>query len=129
MSSKSPIKNLDEYYKARVYKEQKKLSSQTAIGTMSDYQADIFFVKQHSKSMISFIALINVEIRKVYVYQASNLKKQTIVEFFKINSYKIFLKANIQVELPKNSKLFYLNKSNYKKSYAIHSCSIYNSFN
>ena len=62
------IKNLDEYHKARVYKEQKHLFLQTVTGTMSDYQADTFFVKQHSKSMIKIVALINVETPKGYVY-------------------------------------------------------------
>ena len=42
------IKNLDEYHKARVYKEQKNLFLKTVTSTMSDYQADTFFVKQHS---------------------------------------------------------------------------------
>ena len=76
------IKNLDEYHKARVYKEQKSLFLKTVTGTMFDYQADTFFVKQHSKSMIKIIALINIETRRGYVYHVPNLKKQTIIEIF-----------------------------------------------
>jgi len=34
------------------------------------------------KTQVKFVALINVETRKAYVYQIPNLKKQTIIEIF-----------------------------------------------
>ena len=61
------IKNLNEYHKARPYKEQKHVFLKTVTGDMNSYQADTFFVKQHSKSTVKFVALINVESRKGYV--------------------------------------------------------------
>ena len=76
------IKNLDEYHKARTYKEQKPLFLKTVTGLLSTYQADTFFLKQHSKSQVKFVALINVETRKAYVYHIPNLKKQTVIEIF-----------------------------------------------
>ena len=49
---------------------------------MSSYQADTFFVRQHSKSKVKFVTLINVETRRVYAYHVPDLKKKTIVEMF-----------------------------------------------
>jgi len=43
------IKNLNEYHKAKTYKEQKHLFLKTVTGLMTTYQADPFFLKQHSK--------------------------------------------------------------------------------
>src|ERR1700759_818805 len=71
------IKNLNEYHKARVYKEQKNLFLKTTTGLMSTYQADTFFVKQHSKSKIKFVALINIETRKGYAYHVPDLKSKS----------------------------------------------------
>ncbi len=68
------IKTLDEYYKARTYKEQKHLFLKTVTGRMTTYQADIFMIKH--KTLIKFVALINVETRKAYVYHLPNLKKK-----------------------------------------------------
>ena len=60
------IKDLDEYHKAKTYKEQKHMFLKTVTGLMTTYQADTFFLKQHSKSKVKFVALINVETRKGY---------------------------------------------------------------
>ena len=49
---------------------------------MSTYQADTFFLKQHSRSKVKFVALINVETRRAYAYHVPDLKKRTIVEMF-----------------------------------------------
>jgi len=49
---------------------------------MSTYQANTFFFKQHLKSQVKFVSLINVEARKAYVYYVNNLQKQTIIEIF-----------------------------------------------
>ena len=76
------IKNLDEYHKAKTYKEQKHLFLKTVTGLMSTYQADTFFLKQHSKSKVKFVALINVETRRAYTYHVPDLKKKTIVDMF-----------------------------------------------
>ena len=76
------IKELDEYHRARTYKEQKSLFLKTVTGLMSTYQADTFFLKQHIKSQVKFVAFINVEIRKASVYHVPNLKKQTVIEIF-----------------------------------------------
>ena len=64
------IKSLDEYHKAKIYKEQKHLFLKTVTGLMSTYQADTFFLKQHSKSKVKFVALINVETRRAYAYHS-----------------------------------------------------------
>jgi hypothetical protein len=129
------IKGLDEYHKARVYKEQKNLFLKTVTGTMSDYQADTFFVKQHSKSMVKIVALINVETRKGYVYHVPNLKKLTVIDIFNQwlkdvpeNQYPSRITSDLGSEFNskefyswlenKNIKLFYVNKSDYKTSYA-----------
>ena len=69
------IKDLDEYHKAKTYKEQKHLFLKTVTGLMTTYQADTFFLKQHSKSKVKFVALINVETRKGYAYHIPDLKK------------------------------------------------------
>ncbi len=74
------IKTLDEYYKARTYIEQKHLFLKTVTGLMTTYQADIFMIKH--MTLIKFVALINVETIKAYVYHLPNLKKETIVEVF-----------------------------------------------
>ncbi len=68
------IKNLDKYYKARTYKEQKHLFLKTVTGLMTTYQADIFMIKH--MTLIKFVALINVESRKAYVYHLPNLRKK-----------------------------------------------------
>jgi hypothetical protein len=129
------IKNLDEYHKARVYKEQKNLFLKTVTGTLSDYQADTFFVKQHSKSMVKIIALINIETRRGYVYHVPNLKKQTVIEIFNQwledvpeGQKPTRITSDLGSEFNskdfynwlenKNIKLFYVNKSDYKTSYA-----------
>ena len=49
---------------------------------MSTCQADTFFLKQHSKSKVKFVALINVETCRAYAYHIPDLKKKTIVEMF-----------------------------------------------
>ena len=46
------------------------------------YQADTFFLKQHSKSKVKFVVLINVETRKGYAYHVPDLKKKSILEIF-----------------------------------------------
>ena len=76
------IKDLDEYHKAKTYKEQKHLFLKTVTGLMTTYQADTFFLKQHSKSKVKFVTLINVETRKGYAYHVPDLKKKTILEIF-----------------------------------------------
>ncbi len=73
------IKSLNEYYKARTYKEQKHLFIKTVTGLMTTYQADIFIIKH--MTLIKFVALINVETRKAYVYHLPNRSK-AIVELF-----------------------------------------------
>ena len=76
------IKDFDEHHKAKTYKEQKNLFLKTVTGLMSTYQADTFFLKQHSKSKVKFVAL-NIEARKGYVYHVPDLKKKkTILEIF-----------------------------------------------
>jgi len=102
---------------------------------MSTYQADTFFLKQHSKSQVKFVALINVETRKAYVYHVPNLKKQTIIEIFNQwiqdipqDQYPSTISSDLGSEFnskdfykwleQKNIKLFYINKSDYKTSYA-----------
>ena len=129
------IKNLDEYHKARTYKEQKPLFLKTVTGLMSTYKADTFFLKQHSKSQVKFVALVNVETRKAYVYHVSNLKKQTIIEIFNQwiqdlpqDQYPSTISSDLGSEFnskdfykwleDKKIKLFYINKSDYKTSYA-----------
>ena len=129
------VKNLDEYHKAKVYKEQKNLFLKTVTGTMSDYQADTFFVKQHSKSTVKFVTLINVETRKAYVYHVPNIKKQAILDLFNKwtqevpeNQYPTRITTDLGSEFnskdfykwleEKNIKLFYINKTEYKTSYA-----------
>ena len=52
-----PIKNRSTYF------------FKTVTGLMSTYQADTSFLKQHSKSKVKFVALINVETRRAYAYQ------------------------------------------------------------
>ena len=79
------IKDLNEYHKAKTYKEQKHLFLKTVTGLMSTYQADTFFLKQHNNianQRSSFVALINVETRKGYVYHVPDLKKKSILEIF-----------------------------------------------
>ena len=74
------IKNLDEYHKARTYKEQKNLFLETVTSDMTSYQADVFMIKH--MTLIKFVALINIETRKGYVYHIPNLKKKTVIEIF-----------------------------------------------
>ena len=129
------IKNLDEYHKAKTYKEQKQLFLKTVTDLMSTYQADTFFLKQHSKSKVKFVALINIETRRAYAYHVPNLNKKTIVEMFnnwltdipngqcpsvissdlgsKFNSKDLYNWLE-----QKKIRLFYINKSDYKTSYA-----------
>ena len=76
------IKDLDEYHKAKTYKEQKHMFLKTVTGLMTTYQADTFFLKQHSKSKVKFVAFINVETRKGYAYHIPDLKKKSILEIF-----------------------------------------------
>ena len=52
------VQDLDEYHKAKTYKEQKHLFLKTVTGLMTTYQADTFFLKQHSKSKVKFVAFI-----------------------------------------------------------------------
>ena len=96
---------------------------------MSTYQADTFFLKQHSKSKVKFIALINVETRREYTYHVSNLNKKTIVEMFNDwladipdGQYPSVISSNLGSEFnskdlywlkPKKIRLFYINKSDY----------------
>ena len=54
----------------------------TVTGLMTTYQADTFFLKQHSKYKVKFVALMNVETRKGYAYYVPDLKKKTILEIF-----------------------------------------------
>jgi transposase InsO family protein len=134
--AENAIKGLDEYHKARVYKEQKNLFLKTVTGTMSDYQADTFFIKQHSKSMVKIVALINIETRKGYVYHVPNLKKLTVIDIFNQwlkavpeNQYPRRITSDLGSEFNskefyswlenKNIKLCYVNKSDYKTSLLI----------
>ena len=129
------IKNLDESYKAKTYKEQKHLFLKTVTGLMSTYQADTFFLKQHSKSKVKFVALINVKTRRAYAYHVPDLKKKTMVEMFnnwlkdiRDGQYPSVISSDLGSEF--NSKdlynwleekkicLFYINKSDYKTLYA-----------
>lgn len=131
------IKNLDEYHKARTYKEQKPLFLKTVTGLMSTYQADTPPppLKQHSKSQVKFVALINVETRGAFVYHVPNLKKQSIIEIFNQWVGDIpggqcpsgapgdpgseFNPGDFYKWLDdKKIKLPYINKSDYKTSYA-----------
>ena len=74
------IKDLNEYHKARTYKEQKNLFLKTVTSNMTSYQAEVFMIKH--TTLIKFVALINVETRKAYVYHIPNLKKHTVIEIF-----------------------------------------------
>ena len=129
------IKNLDEYRKAKTYKEQKHLFLKTVTGLMSTYQADTFFLKQHSKSKVKFVALINVETRRAYAYHVPDLKKRTIVEMFNNwltdipdGQYPSVISSDLGSEFnskdfynwleDKKIRLYYINKSDYKTSYA-----------
>ena len=129
------IKNLDEYSKAKTYKEQKHLFLRTVTGLMSTYQADTFFLKQHSKSKVKFVALINIETRRAYLYHIPDLKKKTIVEMFNNwltdipdGQYPSVISSDLGSEFnskdlyawleQKKIRLFYINKSDYKTSYA-----------
>ena len=102
---------------------------------MSTYQADTFFLKQHSKSKVKFIALINVETRRAYAYHAPNLDKKTIVEMFNNwltytpdGQYPSVISSDLGSEFnskdfydrleQKKVRLFSINKSAYKTSYA-----------
>ena len=103
---------------------------------MSSYQADTFFLKQHSKAKVKFVALINVETRKGYVYHVTDLKKKTIIEIFNQwvdalqgkEQYPSVISTDLGSEFnskdfyswleKKNIRLFYINKSDYKTSYA-----------
>ena len=129
------IKNLDEYHKAKTYKEQKHLFLKTVTGLMSSYQADTFFLKQHSKSKVKYVALINIETRKAYAYHVPNLNKKTIVEMFNNwltdvpeGQYPSVISSDLGSEFNskdfynwlerKKIRLYYINKSDYKTSYA-----------
>ena len=129
------IKNPDEYHKAKTYKEQKHLFLKTVTGLLSSYQADAFFLKQHSKSKVKFVALINVETRRAYAYHIPDLKKKTIVEMFNNwltdipdGQYPSVISSDLGSEFnskdlynwldQKKIRLFYINKSDYKTSYA-----------
>ena len=123
------VKNLDEYHRAKSYKEQKHLFLKTVTGLMSTYQADTFFLKQHSKSKVKFVALINVETRRAYAYRVPDLKKKkTIVEMFNNwladipeGQYSSVISSDLGSEFnskdfynwleQKKIRLFYINKS------------------
>lgn len=128
------IKGIDEYHKARTYKEQKHLFLKTVTGLMSSYQADVFMLK-HFKTHIKFVALINVETRKGYAYHVPNLKKKTVIEIFNQwikdipeDQYPSVISTDLGSEFnskdfynwleDKKIRLFYINKSDYKTSYA-----------
>ena len=49
MQVQEAIKDLDEYHKAKTYKEQKHLFLKTVTGLMTTYQADTFFLKQQQQ--------------------------------------------------------------------------------
>ena len=105
---------------------------------MTTYQADTFFLKQHSKSKVKFVALINVETRKGYAYHVPNLKKKSIVEIFNQwvsdiqafdpSQYPSVISTDLGSEFnskdfyswleQKKIRLFYINKTEYKTSYA-----------
>ena len=102
---------------------------------MNSYQADTFFLKHHSKAKVKFVALINVETRKGYVYHVPNLTKKTIVEMFNNwltdipeGQYPSVISSDLGSEFnskdfykwleDKKIRLFYINKSDYKTSYA-----------
>ena len=135
MQVQEAIKDLDEYHKAKTYKEQKHLFLKTVTGLMTTYQADTFFLKQHSKSKVKFVALINVETRKGYAYHVPDLKKKTILEIFNQwiidvpnDQYPSVISTDLGSEFnskdfylwleQKKIRLFYINKSEYKTSYA-----------
>ena len=61
------IKDLDEYYKSNIQRAETFILK-TVTDLMTTYQADTFFLKQHSKSKVKFVALINVVTRKCYAY-------------------------------------------------------------
>ena len=129
------IQKEEKYTEVRPYHEQKNMFLKTVTGGMGDYQADIFYIKQHSKSVIKFVAIINIETRRGYVYHVPNIRKETVLEIFRrfINDvpeeqrprsittdfgsefnnkalYELFEKHNI--------KLFYVNKTQFKTSFA-----------
>ena len=127
------IKDLDEYHKAKTHKEQKHLFLKTVSGNMTSYQADVFMIKH--MTLIKFVALINVETRKAYVYHLPNLKKKTVIEVFNQwvkdvpdNQFPSVISTDLGSEF--NSKdfyswlesmkirLFFINKSDYKTTYA-----------
>ena len=127
------IKNLDEYHKARTYKEQKNLFLKTVTSDMTSYQADVFMIKH--MTLIKFVALINVETRKGYVYHIPNLKKKTVIEIFNQwisdipkEQFPTVISTDLGSEFnskdfytwleSKKIRLFYINKSDYKTSYA-----------
>ena len=73
------IKNHDLYTKGKKYKEQICLKT---VGSIHHYQADTFSCKQHKKSYVKFVALINVETRKAYIYHVPDIKKNTVMRIF-----------------------------------------------
>ena len=100
---------------------------------MCTYQADTFFLKQHGKSKVKFVALINVETRRAYAYHVPALRYKTVVEMFNnwltdipedqypsvISSGSEFNSKDFYNWLEqKKIRLFYINKSDYKTSYA-----------
>ena len=74
------IKNLEGYHKAKTYKEQKYLFLKTVTGLMSTYQADTFFLKQHSKLKVKFVALINVELTDILDGQYPSVALNSILK-------------------------------------------------
>ena len=104
---------------------------------MSTYQADTFFLKQHNNianQRSSFVALINVETRKGYVYHVPDLKKKSILEIFiqwisdiqafDTSQYLSVISTDLGSEFnskdfypwleQKRIRLYYINKSEYK---------------
>ena len=127
------IKDIKEYHKARTYKEQKNLFLKTVTSNMTSYQADVFMIKH--MTLIKLVALINVETRKAYVYHIPNIKKQTVIEIFNQwikdvseDQYPTVISTDLGSEFnskdfytwleTKKIRLFYINKSDYKTSYA-----------
>ena len=127
------IKVLNEYHKARTYKEQKNLFLKTVASNMTSYQAYVFMIKH--TTLIKFVVLINVETSKAYVYHIPNLKKHTVIEIFNqwiadipAEQYPTVISTDLGSEFnsknfynwleSKKIKLFYINKSDYKTSYA-----------
>jgi hypothetical protein len=127
------IKSLDEYHKTKTHTEQKSLFLQTVTGNMTSYQADVFMIKHVTQ--VKFVAFINIETRKAYVYHIPNLKAKSVLQIFNQwikdippDQYPTVISTDLGSEFnsrdfykwleSKKIRLFYINKSDYKTTYA-----------